>query len=108
MSAGLLFAVGLISLTLVILAAALLFGGPSPALAMASINDPFKGSGWSNMPPLSRYPARDGTQLAYRHYGAEGSTKNNKVKGSVVLVHGSSASSQSMHKMCERLFASGI
>jgi len=101
MSAGLLFAVGLISLTLVMLAAALLFGGPSPAPAMASINDPFKGSGWSNMPPLSRYPARDGTQLAYRHYGAEGNTKNNKVKGSVVLVHGSSASSQSMHKMAD-------
>ena len=36
MSAGLLFAVGLISLTLVMLAAALLFGGPSPAPAMAS------------------------------------------------------------------------
>lgn len=107
MSAGLLFAVGLISLTLVMLAAALLFGGPSPAPAMASINDPFKGCGWSNMPPLSRYPARDGTQLAYRHYGAEGNTKNNKVKGSVVLVHGSSASSQSMHKMASAFSQAG-
>ncbi|WP_429075588.1 alpha/beta hydrolase [Aeromonas veronii] len=107
MSAGLLFAVGLISLTLVMLTAALLFGGPSLAPAMASINDPFKGSGWSNMPPLSRYPARDGTQLAYRHYGAEGNTKNNKVKGSVVLVHGSSASSQSMHKMANAFSQAG-
>nr|WP_279464913.1 alpha/beta fold hydrolase [Aeromonas veronii] len=107
MSAVLLFAVVLVSLTLVMLAAALLFGGPSPAPAMASINDPFKGNGWSNMPPLSRYPARDGTQLAYRHYGAEGNTKNNKVKGSVVLVHGSSASSQSMHKMASAFSQAG-
>ncbi len=107
MSAVLLFAVGLVSLTLVILAAALLFGGPNPAPAMASINDPFKGSDWSSMPPLSRYPARDGTQLAYRHYGAKEHAENNKVKGSVVLVHGSSASSQSMHKMASAFSQAG-
>ncbi|EKP0298865.1 alpha/beta fold hydrolase [Aeromonas veronii] len=107
MSAGLLFAVGLISLTLVMLAAALLFGGPSPAPAMASITDPFKGSDWSSMPPLSRYPARDGTQLAYRHYGTKEHAENNKVKGSVVLVHGSSASSQSMHKMASAFSQAG-
>ncbi|MFB2862168.1 alpha/beta hydrolase [Aeromonas sp. MdU4] len=107
MSAGLLFVVGLVSLTLIMLAAALLFGGPSPAPAMASINDPFKGIDWSSMPPLSRYPARDGAQLAYRYYGAEENVNDNKVRGSVVLVHGSSASSQSMHRMANAFSQAG-
>lgn len=108
MSAGLLFAVGLVSLVLIALVAALWFGGPGPAPAMASINDPFKGSDWSGMPPLSRYPARDGAQLAYRYYGAEDKgAEDNKVRGSVVLVHGSSASSQSMHKMASAFSQAG-
>ncbi|MNI39620.1 short chain dehydrogenase [compost metagenome] len=104
MDAGLLCVLGLMLLGLIALVAALRFGGPSPAPAMASINNPFKGHDWSGMPPLSRYPARDGKQLAYRQYGATG----DKVRGSVVLVHGSSASSQSMHKMANAFSQAGF
>jgi len=107
MTEALLLILGLMTIGLITLIAVLRFGGPSPAPEMNSISDPFKHIDWRNIPSSSRYKARDGTQLAYRHYGAEGNTKNNKVKGSVVLVHGSSACSQSMHKMARAFSQAG-
>ena len=45
----------------------------------------------STMPPLQRFSARDGTELAYRHYPARG-VASEKI---AILVHGSSGSSTS-------------
>ncbi|MDB5958437.1 alpha/beta hydrolase [Ramlibacter sp.] len=78
---------------LLVLAAALAFGGPHTPPAMPSINDPFKGADLSHLPPRRTYTGEDGTPLAYRAYSPEGTA----ALGSVVLVHGSSASSESMH-----------
>ncbi|MEN9533292.1 MAG: hypothetical protein RIQ83_2516 [Pseudomonadota bacterium] len=103
MNTSLLCVLGLLSLGLVTLVAALLFGGPSPAPEMASINDPFKTLDWSGMPSPARYKARDGAKLAYRHYAPAGKD----VRGSVVLVHGSSANGQSMHKMASAFAQAG-
>lgn len=103
MNTELLCVLGLLSLGLVTLVAALLFGGPGPAPEMASISNPFKTLDWSGLPPLSRYPARDGAELAYRHYAPAGKD----VRGSVVLVHGSSASSQSMHILASAFSQAG-
>jgi non-heme chloroperoxidase len=75
------------------LAAAIAFGGPKPPPPMASINDPFKSVDFSNLPPLAHFTAEDGASLAYRYYGPNAAT----ARGSIVLVHGSSASSNSMH-----------
>jgi len=72
---------------------AIAFVGPKPMPPMASINNPFKAVDFSDLPPLLRYKAEDGTALAYRRYAPEGGGP----KGSVVIVHGSSASSNSMH-----------
>src|SRR6202000_3188187 len=47
----------------------------------------------STMPPLSRFSARDGTELAYRHYPARG-VSSGKI---AILVHGSSGSSVAVH-----------
>ena len=80
-----------------ILAGALAFGGPKPLPPMASINNPFKTVDFSDLPPLSRYTASDGAPLAYRQYNPSGGVG----KGSVVLVHGSSASSNSMHPLAK-------
>jgi non-heme chloroperoxidase len=89
----------LISLLIV----AIVFGGPKSQAPMASINDPFKGADFSSLPPLLRYKAEDGTALAYRHYAhASGNPK-----GSVVLVHGSSASSNSMHILAKAFAGAG-
>ena len=49
------------------------------------------------------YKADDGAVLAYRRYGSEGGSP----KGSVVLVHGSSASSNSMHSLAKAFAKAG-
>ena len=58
----------------------------------------------STMPPLSRLSARDGTQLAYRHYPARGAA-NGKI---AILVHGSSGSSVAVHALADALAAHGV
>jgi alpha-beta hydrolase superfamily lysophospholipase len=58
----------------------------------------------STMPPLSRFAARDGTELAYRHYPARGPS-NGKI---AILVHGSSGSSSAVHALADALAARGI
>jgi alpha-beta hydrolase superfamily lysophospholipase len=99
----------LISLPLVagllmgMLAAAIAFGGPGEPPPMLSITDPFKGIDFSGLPATRRFVARDGTRLAYRAYAPQG-----LARGSVVLVHGSSASSVSMHVLARALAESGL
>jgi alpha-beta hydrolase superfamily lysophospholipase len=58
----------------------------------------------SSMPPLSRFSARDGTELAYRHYPPRGPS-NGKI---AILVHGSSGSSMAVHALADALAARGI
>jgi alpha-beta hydrolase superfamily lysophospholipase len=58
----------------------------------------------STMPPLERYFARDGTELAYRHYPARGEARE-KI---ALLVHGSSGSSVAVHALADALAARGI
>ncbi|MFM5074545.1 alpha/beta hydrolase [Aeromonas hydrophila] len=103
MDEALLLVLGLMALGLIALMAALRFGGPGPAPEMTSISDPFKHIDWRNIPSSSRYKARDGTELAYRHYASAG----NRIRGSVVLVHGSSANGQSMHILASAFSQAG-
>ncbi|MGJ5178758.1 alpha/beta hydrolase [Bradyrhizobium oligotrophicum] len=58
----------------------------------------------STMPALQRFSARDGTELAYRHYPAR-ATPVGKV---AVLVHGSSGSSVAVHALADGLAGRGI
>lgn len=58
----------------------------------------------STMPPLQRFSARDGTELAYRHYPARGPS-NGKI---AILVHGSSGSSLAVHALADALAARGV
>ena len=58
----------------------------------------------STMPQLSRFSARDGTELAYRHYPARGPASG-KI---AILVHGSSGSSMAVHALADALAAHGI
>jgi alpha-beta hydrolase superfamily lysophospholipase len=58
----------------------------------------------STMPPLERFSARDGTQLAYRHYPARG-VASGKI---AILVHGSSGSSMVVHTLADALAARGV
>ncbi len=72
-------------------------GGPGELGPMPSVNNPFESVDFSDLPKVSYSTARDGTKLAFRLYPAAGSA----TKGSVVLVHGSSASGSSMHLMAK-------
>jgi len=58
----------------------------------------------STMPPLQRFSARDGTELAYRHYPARG-TPSGRI---AILVHGSSGSGVVMHTLADTLAARGV
>ncbi len=69
---------------------------------MSSISDPFRNVDYSDLPPLSTFRADDGQALAYRSYRPPGN-----IVGSVTLIHGSSASSNSMHPMAKALAAAG-
>lgn len=93
----------LVTVVVASVAAAIAYGGPTQPLPMQSVSDPFKGVDFSDLPPTQRYSARDGTQLAYRTYRpADGAAK-----GSVVLVHGSSARSVSIHPLARGLAQAG-
>ncbi|HEY2256336.1 MAG TPA: alpha/beta fold hydrolase, partial [Variovorax sp.] len=94
----------LVALVVATLTAALALGGPTPPPTMRSISDPFKVLSLEGMPPLSRFMARDGSELAYRRYApADGQP----TRGSVMLVHGSSANSQSVHPLAQSLAQAG-
>jgi alpha-beta hydrolase superfamily lysophospholipase len=58
----------------------------------------------STMPGLQRFAARDGTQLAYRHYPATGAATGQVA----VLVHGSSGSSAAVHALAKTLAERGV
>ena len=85
------------------IALAIVCGGPAQPVPMASIGDPFKRVDFSDLPGLSRYQARDGARLAFRAYPAA----PGPVRGSVVLIHGSSASGASLHVLAKALAGSG-
>ena len=87
-----------------VFAGAILFGGPRTPQPVSSINDPFSSVDFSDLPAVAQFTARDRTQLAYRRYPSTAATPG---EGSVVLVHGSSATSSSMHPMAKTLSAAG-
>lgn len=64
-------------------------------------------SAWNmaELPPVQRVAARDGAPLAYRVYPA--SSDRSRADRAVVLVHGSSSASISMHKSAQALQAAG-
>jgi pimeloyl-ACP methyl ester carboxylesterase len=101
---GMLTSLGLfLAIVIAAFALALVLGRPKKLPPMASINDPFKAVDFSLLPPLLYFAGRDGTALSYRHYAPVAAS----AKGSAVLVHGSSASSNSMHVLATALAAVG-
>ena len=87
----------------VLLALAVVLGGPQPPPPMESINAPFRSVDLSDLALLKRYTARDGARLAFRAYAPTASP----AKGSAVLIHGSSASSSSLHPLAKGLAQAG-
>ncbi len=82
-----------------ILAGLIMFGTAAPPPPLAAISGPMRRLDLSDLPPARHYPARDGTMLAFRSYGAGDAV--------IVLVHGASGSSQDMHALAKALSAAG-
>ena len=89
--------ISVLSFVVIALGLAIFLGGPVKPPPLRSVNDPFKFVDLLGLPPLVQFEARDGTKLAYRTYGVG----RGGVKGSIVLIHGSSASSNSMHTIAK-------
>jgi alpha-beta hydrolase superfamily lysophospholipase len=72
---------------------------------LTSISSARRAFDFSTLPAVQRFQARDGTDLAYRHYAAEGPPA-----GSIaVVVHGSSGSSRgTIHALCATLAERGV
>lgn len=93
-----------VSFIVLVLGLAIIFGGPAPLPAMSSINKPFSSVDFSDLPALKNYAAKDGVRLAYRHY----EPTDVPPRGSVVLIHGSSASSNSLHVLAKAFASAGF
>ncbi len=71
---------------------------------LSSVSQAARAVDRSTMPPLERFSARDGTELAYRHYPARGPASERIA----ILVHGSSGSSPAVHALADALAARGV
>jgi alpha-beta hydrolase superfamily lysophospholipase len=72
---------------------------------LASISEVRKSLDLSALPELTRFSARDGTQLAYRHYTARAPATDRVA----IVVHGSSGNSQgAIHMLSLALAARGV
>ena len=87
----------------VLFALSVILGAPQPPPPLESINAPFRSVDFSGLAQIQRYPARDGARLTFRAYAPAVSP----AKGSAVLVHGSSASSASLHPLAKGLAQAG-
>jgi pimeloyl-ACP methyl ester carboxylesterase len=86
---------GAIAVMLLTFGSMIAFFPPKSPPTLKAIAAPFLSVDFSGVPPLSRYLARDGTQLVYRAYLTPNAAHT------VVLIHGSSGSSLSMHPLAE-------
>ena len=84
----------------VVLAGLIAFGTAPPPPSLSEISGPMRHLDLSDLPPIRRYAARDGTMLAFRSYGTGDAS-------AVVLVHGSSGSSRDMHGLAKALAVAG-
>jgi alpha-beta hydrolase superfamily lysophospholipase len=72
---------------------------------LASISDARKSIDFSTLPAVERFQARDGTDLAYRHYPAPAAATDRIA----IVVHGSSGSSRgAIHVLSTALAARGV
>lgn len=91
-------------LSAAVIAGMIAFGASAPPPPLASIGRPFLAADFSDMPQADKLPASNAAAIAYRHWPAKG-PDNGPV---VIAIHGSSASSSSMHPLAKALATEGI
>lgn len=102
-----LISTALLTVLLVALAMAIVWGGPKDITPLASVNSPFDGVDFSSVPPAQQYRARDGSTLAWYGYEPAHDARSSPPRR-VVLVHGSSSRARSTHVLAQALAAHGL
>ncbi|HEX7789687.1 MAG TPA: alpha/beta fold hydrolase, partial [Afipia sp.] len=75
-----------------------------PPPELTSISTTARAVDRSTMPGVERFHARDGTELAYRHYPARAPSTGQLA----IVVHGSSGSSTAVHALANALAERGV
>jgi non-heme chloroperoxidase len=96
---------GVIVASTAVLAGMIVFGTGVPPKPLASIGDPFKKVDFSALPAIEEIPARHASPIAFRHWDAASPSTPERV---VIAIHGSSASSSSLHPLAQALQAKGF
>jgi non-heme chloroperoxidase len=96
---------GVVAVSAAALAGMIAFGTGAPPKPLASIGDPFKKVDFSALPAIEEIPARRGSPIAFRHWDA---TSPGRRERAVIAIHGSSASSASLHPLAQALQAKGF
>jgi non-heme chloroperoxidase len=91
---------GLIVVAVVALAGLVAFGTAAKPPELTSVSDPMRRIDFSDLPKPQQFTARDGQALSYRLYPGTGPDV-------VVLIHGSSGESSSMHAVARAVSAAG-
>ena len=89
-----------------ILAGMIMFGTSAPPPPLASIKEPFRNVDFSDVPPITRIVARDGTPLAVRIWNA--GVPPAEATRVVIAIHGSSAMGSSLHPLAKVLRDAGF
>ena len=91
---------GVAVLAVAVVAGTVAYGTSDPPPYLASISAPFQKVDFSNLPPVQTTPARDGTPIAFRVWKPLTGAAPGRI---VIAIHGSSASSASLHALGKAL-----
>lgn len=89
-----------------VLAAMIAFGTRDPPPGLASIAKPFDSVDFSELPPIEKTPAGKSTPIAFRSWRENPASPAPALV--VIAIHGSSATSSSLHPLAKALAAQGI
>ncbi|MGA2818993.1 MAG: alpha/beta hydrolase [Xanthobacteraceae bacterium] len=97
---------GLVITVIVVLGAMIAFGTSKPAPPLASVSEPFKNVDFRDLPAVERIPARHSTPIAFRVWRENPPAPEPALV--VIAIHGSSATSSSLHPLAKALSAQRI
>ena len=96
----------LVVVVVAVLAGMIAFGTSNPPPPLASVGQTFEKVVFRDLPAVETVPARQGTPIAFRRYPAD--PRANAPERIVIAIHGSSATSASMHPLAKALRTMGM